>query len=160
MLQMAIVMINRIMQLMKEKGLNRNEFAEKIGVQRSSITHILSGRNRPSLDFIEKLAKTYPNLNMNWLVTGDGGMFKVNKTAKPEEAILPFTEQTVAISKENNAKQESEIGIADKDEKLEDDLFERKTPEDLTYSEGASNEEIEKVIVFYSNKTFELYNPK
>ncbi|GAB4163139.1 MAG: helix-turn-helix transcriptional regulator [Winogradskyella sp.] len=47
-------------------------FAEKIGVQRSSISHILSGRNKPSLDFVMKILHTYPEVELYWLLNGKG----------------------------------------------------------------------------------------
>lgn len=55
------------------------EFAEEIGVQRSSISHILSGRNKPSLDFITKIKSKFPELQWDWLINGEGDML-INKS--------------------------------------------------------------------------------
>ena len=49
-----------------------SSFSEKIGVQRSSISHILSGRNKPSLDFVLKILSTYPEVELYWLLNGKG----------------------------------------------------------------------------------------
>lgn len=49
-----------------------SSFAEKVGVQRSSISHILSGRNKPSLDFVMKVLKAFPEVNLYWLLNGKG----------------------------------------------------------------------------------------
>ena len=49
-----------------------SSFAEKVGVQRSSISHILSGRNKPSLDFVMKVLHTYPEVELYWLMNGKG----------------------------------------------------------------------------------------
>lgn len=49
-----------------------SSFAEKIGVQRSSISHILSGRNKPSLDFVMKVLQAYPEVELYWLLNGKG----------------------------------------------------------------------------------------
>lgn len=49
-----------------------SSFAEKIGVQRSSISHILSGRNKPSLDFVMKILHSYPEVELYWLMNGKG----------------------------------------------------------------------------------------
>ena len=54
---------------------NASSFAEKIGVQRSSISHVLSGRNKPSLDFVMKVLKAYPEVNIYWLINGKGELF-------------------------------------------------------------------------------------
>ena len=48
--------------------------AKNIGVNRATISHILSGRNKPSIDFLEKLLHVYPNINANWLITGVGSI--------------------------------------------------------------------------------------
>ena len=49
-----------------------SSFAEKIGVQRSSISHILSGRNKPSLDFVLKILSVYPEVELHWILNGKG----------------------------------------------------------------------------------------
>ena len=56
------------------KGLKSSALADSIGVNRATISHILSGRNKPSIDFLEKLVNAYPNINANWLITGIGYM--------------------------------------------------------------------------------------
>lgn len=63
--------IQRITQLMKQYELNASSFAEKIGVQRSSISHILSGRNKPSLEFLVKIEKNFPEVSFEWLLKGE-----------------------------------------------------------------------------------------
>src|SRR5690606_6672337 len=61
---------NRLQMIMRMNNLNASQFADKIGVQRSSISHIISGRNKPSLDFIQKTLEHFPRVNADWLVTG------------------------------------------------------------------------------------------
>ena len=61
----------RIENLIHDSGLSASAFAEKIGVQRSSISHILSGRNKPSLDFLAKIVEVFPKTSLNELVYGD-----------------------------------------------------------------------------------------
>ena len=67
-------MHKRLKNWMESEGLKSSEFADTIGVNRATISHILSGRNKPSIDFFEKLLQAYPNLNANWLITGIGYM--------------------------------------------------------------------------------------
>ncbi|MCB0399857.1 MAG: helix-turn-helix transcriptional regulator [Winogradskyella sp.] len=57
-----------------------SSFAEKIGVQRSSISHILSGRNKPSLDFVMKVLHFYPEVELYWLLNGKGNFPSTEKT--------------------------------------------------------------------------------
>lgn len=74
-------MKDRITLLIKAKNLTAAQFADEIGVQKSSISHILSGRNNASLDFIQKILITYPEVNMDWLMFGKGPIFKHIETA-------------------------------------------------------------------------------
>ena len=67
-------MYNRLNTWMKKENLKSSELADKINVNRSTVSHILSGRNKPSLDFLEKLLEKYPEFNLNWLITGLGYM--------------------------------------------------------------------------------------
>jgi len=67
-------MIDRINQVMREKGITSRQFAEEIGIQPSSLSHILTGRNRPSLDFVMKIMQRWPDIDINWLMFGKGDM--------------------------------------------------------------------------------------
>lgn len=61
----------KIAQLIEEKGYSYSGFAEAIGVQRTIISHILSGRNRPSLDIVQRILRTFPELDGEALVLGE-----------------------------------------------------------------------------------------
>lgn len=62
----------RLQEIIDFYGESASSFAEKVGVQRSSISHILSGRNKPSLDFILKVLSAYPEIELYWLLNGKG----------------------------------------------------------------------------------------
>ena len=62
----------RLQNVIDYYGESASSFAEKIGVQRSSISHILSGRNKPSLDFILKILSSFPEVELYWLLNGKG----------------------------------------------------------------------------------------
>ena len=66
----------RIKKWIDNKGLKSSSFADEIGVNRATVSHILSGRNKPSVNFIDKMVRSFPDLNANWLVVGDGFMRK------------------------------------------------------------------------------------
>ena len=72
----TIEFTDRLKKVMVFHHFTASLFADKIGVQRSSISHILSGRNNPSVNFIDKMIRSFPDLNANWLVVGDGFMRK------------------------------------------------------------------------------------
>ena len=67
-------MHQRLKNWMESEGLKSSSLADTIGVNRATISHILSGRNKPSIDFLEKLLSAYPNINANWLISGIGYM--------------------------------------------------------------------------------------
>ena len=67
-------MHERLKNWMWIEGLKSSALADSIGVNRATISHILSGRNKPSIDFLEKLLNVYPNINANWLISGIGYM--------------------------------------------------------------------------------------
>jgi len=67
-------MYERLKNWMESEYLKPSALADNIGVNRATISHILSGRNKPSIDFLEKLLNTYPNINANWLISGVGYM--------------------------------------------------------------------------------------
>jgi transcriptional regulator with XRE-family HTH domain len=67
-------MHERLKNWMGIEGLKSSALADSIGVNRATISHILSGRNKPSIDFLEKLLNVYPNINSNWLISGIGYM--------------------------------------------------------------------------------------
>lgn len=68
-------MVERINLLLKAKNITARQFAEEIGIQPSGMSHIMSGRNNPSLDFVMKVIKRWPEVNINWLMLGQGEMY-------------------------------------------------------------------------------------
>ena len=69
-------MNERLQKWMSNEGLKPSKLAENIKVNRATISHILSGRNKPSIEFLQKLLNNYSDLNANWLITGVGHMKK------------------------------------------------------------------------------------
>lgn len=67
------------------EGLNANLLSKLVDLNRSSISHIVNGRNKPSFDMLEKILSIYPNLNLNWLITGFGTMHINESTRKIKE---------------------------------------------------------------------------
>ncbi len=74
-------MKDRLQKFLNYEGLSRSNFAQIMGVQQSSITHILSGRNKPSFDFIEKMLQRFPKIAPDWLIMGKGPMYRTNESS-------------------------------------------------------------------------------
>lgn len=73
-------MINRINLILQAKNITAKQFAEEIGIQPSGMSHILSGRNNPSLEFVNKVIRRYPEIDANWLLLGKGQMYASGNT--------------------------------------------------------------------------------
>lgn len=82
---------DRIQLIMKANQLTASSFADEIGIKRSNLSHVLSGRNKPSLDFLAKIITHFPNVNASWLITGDvrEGEFKATDAAGAVPQIAP-----------------------------------------------------------------------
>jgi transcriptional regulator with XRE-family HTH domain len=78
-------MKDRIVKFLVSEKISPAEFADKIGVQRSSMSHILNGRNYPSAAFIQKMLQVYPYLNSRWLMIGEGEM-NLGDTGSPDSS--------------------------------------------------------------------------
>jgi len=136
-------MKERLLQFLNANQLTSTRLADQIGVQRSSISHILSGRNKPSYDFIYKLLEHYPGINPKWLILGKGAMYFDNR-----QASLPFEEEVSGSSPREPAidkpsSPEGRIEPSGKDEKA---------------LENAPRH-IDRIVIFYSDHSFEEYHP-
>lgn len=69
-------MNTRLKQFLAAENISQAQFADSINVVRASVSHVLSGRNNPSYDFIKAIMITYPRLDMEWLMFGRGKMYK------------------------------------------------------------------------------------
>lgn len=69
---------DRILEILRKEGIMPSRFADEIGVQRSAISHILSGRNKPGYDLIVKILKRFNKISAEWLILGEGNMYKTD----------------------------------------------------------------------------------
>src|SRR5690606_29451419 len=104
-----------------------SSFSDKIGVQRSSISHILSGRNKPSLDFVMKILSAYPEVDLYWLLNGQGKFPAEQQKSKAE------------------TKQDSETPITSFENKKE--IKSEKQPD-------TKDKTIDKIVILYKDGTF------
>lgn len=80
----------RLETILRHYDLSATAFAEEVGVQRSSISHLLSGRNKPSLDFVLKVVQRFPEVNLYWLLNGKGSFpKKADKQMSPPALPTP-----------------------------------------------------------------------
>ena len=106
-------MIDRINLILQAKNITARQFAEEIGIQPSSISHILSGRNNPSLDFVMKLVTRYPEINIDWLLFGKGAMYNSSDqstTSNSTSSISLSEKDSSSIDVDSSVKSYQEIG--------------------------------------------------
>ena len=84
-------MEQRLQLFLQMEQLSQSQFADKMGIQRSGVTHLLSGRNKPSFEFITRMLQTFPSLNAEWLILGKGKPYK-DSAATPEMPAAPQPE--------------------------------------------------------------------
>ncbi|WP_299390895.1 helix-turn-helix transcriptional regulator [uncultured Gelidibacter sp.] len=101
-----------------------SSFSEKIGVQRSSISHILSGRNKPSLDFVLKVLSSYPEVELYWLLNGKGEFPSQSNPISPSQVHTP------------------------------ENIPEKKVEKTPLPTIDTSDKSIEKIVIFYKDGTF------
>ena len=147
--------IKRLEYLLDYYSLNASSFADKIRVQRSSISHLLSGRNKPSLDFIMKITDVFPDVNLYWLLNGKGSFLK-NGSIEDAPVTVQTEPQPSPILSENE---------------FQPSLFETETParevenrEVKSFAVADSlinaNSEIYKIVIFYKDGTFQDFKPR
>jgi len=145
-------MKERILAFLQSENKSAAQFAEEIGVQPSGISHILSGRNNPSLDFVMKMLYKYSSLSAEWLLFGRGAMYKY--TSQPTLFYIPVSE---GVSGET---------VAEGTELPSGPVSSSDSPETLSGTSNLRNDESEaknktltKVLLFYSDKSCSEYNP-
>ena len=154
---------NRLKQFLKMEDLSPAKFADSIGIQRSGISHILAGRNKPSFDFISKMLATYPDLSAEWIMTGKGKPYK--NSAQPLTESLPgntlFAQEPYSeheSDREQRFADEDIIEDFDLEQPSETPVIEHSFGDDAHFSppQAASGErKIVRVTIFYSDGTYE-----
>lgn len=140
-------MNNRIAQILKYLSLSSSSFAAEIGVQRSSISHVLSGRNKPSLEFIQKIVTAYPEINIDWLITGNGTIDNSTSNDYSKGSISPVSKDKHIFPAESN-KMAKEFSVESLNK---ENLVTKRTLKSI--------KKIEKLILVYNDKTFEEIYP-
>jgi transcriptional regulator with XRE-family HTH domain len=152
-------MLNRIKQIIDKEKLSPTQFASEIGVQRSALSHVLSGRNNPSLDFMMKIKTRYPEINLDWLLLGKG---KMTGSIEKKETLHPKTPK-----KETKTEKSNEIQFKVKQDELDQvvkskiDTKKEKLPgeEELIRREAVDDDPVQ-ILLFYPDDTYKTYKPR
>jgi len=107
--------IEKLEKILQFYGLTASGFADRVGVQRSSLSHLLSGRNKPSLDFILKIIESFPEVDLNWILLDQGTFPKSKNTPTPTVSISTENKESTEPSKpsevENKSLHNNDLGL-------------------------------------------------
>jgi transcriptional regulator with XRE-family HTH domain len=136
-------MRERIIEFLKAENKSSAQFAEEIGVQPSGISHIISGRNKPSLDFVIKMLEKYPFLSTEWLLFGRGNMYNdqsMQELFDKSSFTLPSNEKVT--------------------DKRDIDTTDNKNADVINLNTSKKKEaSITRIILFYNDNSFQEYYP-
>ncbi len=127
-------MVGRIKNIIKESGLSNGEFADRIGVNRASLSHILSGRNKPSLDFVIKLLGAFDYVSSDWLLFG--------RKADKDSDTKPVSESVLSVAQDEDTPEYGE-------------RLKKETPGQFTVS---TDEVPERIVFFFPDGSFKQYS--
>jgi transcriptional regulator with XRE-family HTH domain len=148
---------DKIKLLIEERNLTPSHFADEIGVQRSSISHIMAGRNRPSLEIVQKIVTRFPDITYEWLLE--------EPLASPENRLrdTSYQRQNRQVSKTTDAPMPNQQSAhpVQNDSQLRAATVAIRADKSSVNGGGIAGEgrTIEKILIFYSDKTFTEYNP-
>lgn len=143
----------RLLKIIAEEGMTAKQFAEESGIQAGTISNIVNGRNNPSLDVMQRVLNRFRTINSDWLILGIGNMYRttantaqndIPSNGKPAEKTL--FDETIQVPKQQTAEDlQASLLLHDKAKQI-------MPTEEKTQLVTKS---IEKVMVFYSDGTFE-----
>lgn len=165
----------RISEIINYSQLSASEFADEIEVQRSNISHITSGRNKPSLDFLMKINERFPEIEWDWLILGKGEMLKKDEqepiVEKPPTTSIPdlfslindenfgITESEDKVLKENPREIDIAVQTSEKMNRADSQRLEIEDKKNLSQVIENQENKIKRIVFFYENGKFETFEP-
>lgn len=131
--------VKRLEKILEYYSISATAFAEKMDFNRSTISHLLSGRNKPSLEFVLKLLQKFPEVEMNWLLLGKGS-FPVISSENKNISITPKQKLVSTQEKPKDLFSEENINIQKDNSQI-----------------NKSPKEIERIVIFYRDGSFNVY---
>ena len=148
-------MKDRIVKIMEGENLSPAKFADKLQINRAVISHILNGRNNPSLDVVSKILSEMDNINPEWLINGTGSMYKSGM-----ELETPLRKENDLFSQnEIKPEQEPDKTKYRKDFEVESSEKEKQRVEyKIIEPVQKPDKKITQIIIYYDDNTFEIFS--
>lgn len=129
---------DRLAHILRAKNLTASQFAEMMEIQPSNVSHLLNGRNKPSLDFLKKIKEVFPEYSFDWIILGKKPITEIKFEEDENKNVIEFddTDENAAEPKDDELK-----------------IVENQ-------NEIVNTSDIKKVLVIYSDNTFEILTPR
>ncbi len=148
-----MTIIERLKMILERVKLTPGNFAEQIGVAPATISHILNGRNKyPSAEVLLRLHDTYPDIDLNWLLTGEGMMVKDNPDSLFTGTLF---DDNLIKSTKSTTDGENRKEIASESTKNTDNTI---VKQEIIYKEKPARK-IEEIRIFFDDGTYETFTP-
>lgn len=177
---------DRFTKILEYSGFTASEFADEIDVQRSSISHIISGRNKPSLEFIVKIKNRFPEISWDWIILGQGEMLQNNSALSTSESKINLEEENSSpdlftlidedykneifiqenLQKETPRESNTPFPTPKKEKisdsqrlEVQEDISEVQNIVNQSITNLPTENKIKRIVFFYENGKFEAFEP-
>jgi plasmid maintenance system antidote protein VapI len=152
----------RVEKIIELQNMNLTEFANEIGITSSTLSHILNGRNKVSLDVMRKIVKRFPEISFDWLILGNGPIFRKELNSQ-EPTLFDFYETNTSKSEVSHRKEHPKntqhfSPVQEKNDDYDDDS--EKEPQlknEMHNRPQILPREITKIIVYFDDNTFKEF---
>lgn len=149
---------DRLEKIIQSEGLNISQFANEIGIKVPTISHILNGRNKPSLEVLQKVLNRFRTINSDWLILGVGSMYRDTKHS-----------QTLSLFDNIDSTNSESINYKNKSDEFSTKIENQEKRQSSSNENSILNEAknsivkekiVRKIIVYYSDNTFQEFETK
>lgn len=147
-------MKDRIKQIIEREKLSSKEFANLCDIQVSNVSHLLSGRSKPSLDTIQKILAAFPTLNTDWLMTGKMPMYKHEKLSQPDLFdLFPTAESNIEVS-----EPQTHVNVAQKSTQIAENQVVTTNTIVKEVVKEIPPKKIQRIVVYYTDNTYDEFS--
>lgn len=136
--------------LLKKKGLSATSLSRMLGIQPSGLSHILSGRNKPSFDLVVKILRTFPEINPDWLLLDSDVIFRSDNSHPTENPLFGDDEFNLQSSTPDEENQNIEIS--------ESNLEKKNDATHIFVRQKNGHKDVERIVILYTDGTFDSYS--
>lgn len=147
----------KIKFILEYYDLAASTFADEISIQRPSVSHILSGRNQPSLDVIKKTLQIYSDINPMWLILEEETQMLLSNPIFKPNLDENIEESTEFIASPTLTEEKNDDSLNDIDNNINEKIKNQKPDVQLSEISSKNGKKIERIIVFYTDKTIDSY---